>query len=50
MNDFEKVVIALIVLAIVAVIVGSGQTQGFISTAGGFLISMVNKVQAPNAK
>jgi len=45
MSDFEKVMIALIVLAIVAVVVGSGQGSNFIGTAGQFLVSMVNKTQ-----
>jgi len=45
MSDFEKVMIALIVLALVAVVVGSGQAQGLISTAGDFLVSMVKKTQ-----
>jgi len=45
MGDFEKVMVALIVLTIVAVIVGSGQGASFIGTAGQFLVSMVNKTQ-----
>jgi len=45
MDDFEKVMIALIILATVAVIVGSGQGSGFVGTAGQFLVSMVNKTQ-----
>ena len=45
MGDFEKVAVALIVLAVIAVIVGSGQGASFIGTAGQFLVSMVNKTQ-----
>ena len=45
MGDFEKVMVALIALAIIAVIVGSGQGASFIGTAGQFLVSMVNKTQ-----
>ena len=45
MGDFEKVMIAVIVLALAAVIVGSGLGANFIGTLGQFLVSMVNKTQ-----
>jgi hypothetical protein len=45
MADFEKIIIAIIVLALIAVIIGSGKTVGFIQSASGFLVAMVNKVQ-----
>ena len=44
LSDFEKVLIALFCLAIVAVFVGSGQTQGFITVLGNFLVAMVRKI------
>ena len=44
LSDFEKVLIALFSLAIVAVLVGTGQAQGFIGVLGNFLVAMVNKV------
>ncbi len=48
MKDFEKIVVALIVLTIIAVVVGGGKAAQFISTAGGFLVNMTQKVVGSN--
>ncbi len=44
METYQKVLIGLITLAIVAVVVGSGKATQLIGAAGAFLISMTNKV------
>jgi hypothetical protein len=46
MEDFEKILIAVIVLALVAVIVADPKKNisGLINTAGNFLVNMVNRI------
>jgi hypothetical protein len=46
METVENIFIALIVVAIVAVIVATGQSQSLISTGGQFLANMVQKIQS----
>lgn len=42
--DFSKILVALFTLAIIAVVVSSGQASQFIGDLGKFLVAMVNKV------
>ena len=44
METYQKVLIGLIVLAIVAVVVGNGKATTLIGAAGNFLVSMTQKV------
>jgi len=46
-GDFEKMLIALIVLATVAVLVANKQTAGLAGAAGQFVVSMVQKINPP---
>ena len=44
METYQKILIGLITLAIVAVIVGSGKATTLIGAAGNFVVSMTQKV------
>jgi hypothetical protein len=45
MDTISQALVLVFGLAIVAVIVSNGQAASFISTAGQFLVSMVQKIQ-----
>lgn len=43
-SDLEKILVALIVLATIAVVIANGQGPKAIAAAGQFLVKMVGKV------
>lgn len=45
-DDFQKGLVALIFLTVVAVLAASKQTSAFISTATGFVANMAKKVES----
>jgi len=45
MTTFEQIFISLCIIALVAVLVASNNSAGFISSLGQLLVTMVNKVQ-----
>jgi hypothetical protein len=44
MTDFSKVVVALLVLALISVLLASGQTAALVKTAGDFLSNSATMV------